>query len=131
VTVIAYEHVGMRVSDRDRAVALGFRVTAAMPEHEALERTDDAGIVLNLIANGVPREGARNALTDESIKMPGVTHAAFVVPDLDKTIDELRAAGISVSGGPIDLGRRRICLVRDPDGTVIEFDELNEGKRAT
>jgi lactoylglutathione lyase len=133
--VIAYEHVGIRVSDRDRALTfyevLGFRVSKALPDHEALELTSETGIALNLILNGVAREHARNVLIDEPTKLPGVTHAAFVVPDLDATITALRHAGIALTDGPLDLGRRRICFVRDPDGTVIELGELQNDERAS
>jgi lactoylglutathione lyase len=135
VTIIAYEHVGIRVSDRARAVAfyaaLGFRVTMELPDHDALELTSETGVVLNLILNGVAREHARNVLIDEPTKMPGVTHAAFTVPDLDATIADLRRAGIALTDGPLDLGRRRVGFVRDPDGTVIELDELKNDERSS
>jgi catechol 2,3-dioxygenase-like lactoylglutathione lyase family enzyme len=133
VAVMAYEHVGIRVSERQRALrfyaTLGFRLTEELPEHDALELRNGAGVVLNLIVNAVERAHARNVLIDDPIKLPGVTHSAFVVSNLDETIAMLQRAGIALSEGPIDLGRRRVCFVRDPDGTVIEFDEL-KGKEA-
>lgn len=126
IDITAYEHVGIRVSDRDRAVVFyeqfGFVVTEEFVEHAALEMENQAGVRINLIYNAVPRE--RNILMDEPVKHPGVTHPAFTVKSLDAVIAELNKAGIEISEGPLELERRRICFIRDPDANVVEFDEL-------
>ena len=127
IDITAYEHVGIRISDKRKGVAfyekLGFRVTEDFPEHKALEMENAAGVRINLIYNGRARLG--NILLDERDKYPGVTHPAFVVPSLDVVIEELSRHDISLSEGPVVVGdRRRICFVRDPDGNVVEFDEM-------
>lgn len=125
--VTAYEHVGIRVSDRDISKAfyekLGWREEINLPEHHANEMVNDAGVYINLIFNGAKR--AKNALMDEPIKLPGITHAAFIVTDLDDLMATLEREGIPLSGGPfIYSDRRRLIFIRDPDRNVLEFNEI-------
>ena len=127
--ISAYEHVGIRVTDRERAIRfygkLGWRVELDQPQFQAAEMVNDAGVYINLIFNGVPRESGRNILQDEPVKHPGVTHPAFVVDDLAALLALLEREGIRVTEGPLFIGeRRRAVFIRDPDGTVLEFDEL-------
>ncbi len=134
--VTAYEHVGIRVSDRIRSTkfyeALGWREEIDLPEHCANEMTNDAGVYINLIFNGVARDEARNVLQDEDVKHPGMTHAAFVVDDLEGLMAKLADEGIPISDGPhIYSDRRRLIFVRDPDGNVLEFNELLRNEAAT
>ncbi len=126
-----YEHVGIRVTERARAVdfyqKLGFREVKDLPEHQANEMISADGVYVNLIFNGVAREGNRNILMDEPVKYPGITHPAFVVEDFDGLVAMFEREGITITEGPIDIGgRRRVCFIRDPDGNVLEFDELYE-----
>jgi catechol 2,3-dioxygenase-like lactoylglutathione lyase family enzyme len=121
--------VGIRVSDRAEAIAfyeaLGFRERAYLPEHQANEMATEDGVFVNLIFNGVKRPERRNILMDEPLKYPGVTHPAFVVEDLDAVVAVCEREGIAISEGPIDIGgRRRVVFIRDPDGNVLEFDEM-------
>lgn len=125
--LLAYEHVGIRVSNRSASVAfyqnLGFDLIEDLPEHQALEMRSESGVYINLIYNAQPRE--RNILLDEPVKHPGVTHPAFIVDSLDALIDRLIALGVYITEGPEMIGdRRRVCFIRDPDGTVLEFDEI-------
>ncbi|EYR77459.1 VOC family protein [Shinella sp. DD12] len=125
--VTAYEHVGIRVTDRDAAREfygkLGWREAIDLPEHHANEMVNDAGIYINLIFNGVKRD--RNILQDEPLKYPGVTHVAFVVKEFDDLLAMLDREGIPLSGGPyIYSDRRRVIFVRDPDRNVLEFNEV-------
>ena len=127
--VTSYEHVGIRVTDRDRATrfyeALGWKEEIDLPEHKANEMVNPSGVYINLIFNGVPRENAKNILQDESVKHPGMTHAAFIVDNLDALVSKLGEAGIPISDGPhVYSGRRKLIFVRDPDGNVLEFNEL-------
>lgn len=131
--IVAYEQVGSHQQSRacDRILCRAglprHRIAAGARRIGAHERS---GIVLNLLLNGVRHAYASNVLVDEPLKLPGVTHAAFVVPDLEEMITALHEARLPLSGGSVDFGRRRICFVRDPDGTVVGFDELKDDRRS-
>jgi lactoylglutathione lyase len=125
----AYEHVGIRVTDRDAARdfynRLGWRVTSEMPEHSAAELVNESGVYINLIFNGVKRKDRTNILLDEPLRYPGMTHVAFVVDDLNDFMAMLDREGIRITEGPmIYSDRRRVIFIRDPDGNVLEFNEL-------
>ncbi len=127
--ITAYEHVGIRVTERSQACIfyekLGWREEIDLPEHHANEMVNDAGVYINLIFNGVKRPGGRNLLQDEPLKYPGMTHAAFIVEDLDDLLVLLELENIPLTGGPyIYSGRRKVVFLRDPDGNVLEFNEL-------
>ena len=90
-----------------------------------LEMATPAGVRINLVFNGTARADARNVLQDEPVKWPGVTHVAFVVDELDALVDWLETAGIAITEGPGPIGPRRVGLfIRDPDGNVLEFNQL-------
>lgn len=135
--LLAYDHVGIRVSELSRALdfyaLLGFRPEPGetWEEHDAVGLINDAGVRINLIHNGRCRDAGRNVLMDEPEKWPGLTHVALVVDSLDAVMKHLVDKRIALTGGPIQIGERRvICFVRDPDGNVIEFDELLASARA-
>ena len=57
-------------------------------------------------------------------KHPGITHIALLVTDLDAARATIEAAGISLSGGPIQFtSTARGFFVRDPDRNVIELHQ--------
>lgn len=127
--ITAIDHLGIRVTDRLVAVAfyesLGFRQTDYFPEHQANEMETPFGVRVNLIFNGAKRPQARNVLLDEPIKLPGITHPAFVVDDLDVLVTWLKRNGIAITEGPSPIGpRRKALFIRDPDGNVLEFDQI-------
>ena len=35
-----------------------------------------------------------------------------------------RREGVKITEGPVDWRRRTTCFIRDPDGNVLEFNEL-------
>ena len=126
------DHVGIRVTDRARAQAfyerLGFVFDPGedAPESRSIGLVNGEGARINLIYNAVAPPGGGNILLDASAKWPGYTHAAFVVDSLDALVGWLDAQGIRVTEGPsvFGHGRRKVCFIRDPDGNVIEFDEI-------
>ena len=127
--ITAYEHVGIRVTDRDAARVfyekLGWREEIDLPEHFANEMVNDAGVYINLIFNGVKRPQSRNILQDEPLKYPGMTHAAFIIDDMDDLVKILDHEKIKITDGPVIYsGRRKVLFIRDPDGNVLEFNEL-------
>lgn len=128
VGIQGYDHVGIRVSDADRALdfyrRLGFAVDPDFSNERVAEIVTPAGTRINLIFNGQARPN--NVLLDEPIKWPGYTHAAFVVEKLDALIEWAGREGVQVTEGPVDWGRRTTCFIRDPDGNVLEFNELKQ-----
>jgi len=128
VHATAYEHVGIRVSDPARARSfyerLGFREELRFDDY-ANEMATPAGVRINLVFNAIARTETTNVLQDEPVKLPGITHVAFVVDDLDALATWLDSAGIPITEGPGPIGPRRIGLFfRDPDGNVLEFNQL-------
>lgn len=127
--VLQYDHVGIRVSDKQRSVhfyeRLGFRQTALFDLHEANEMESPSGVRINLIFNATRLHHGRNPLLDEPVKLPGITHPAFVIEDIYALQDWLKAEGIAITEGIHRIGPRRITLfIRDPDGNVLEFNQL-------
>ena len=123
-----YDHVGIRVSDAERALRfyanLGFEPDPEFTDDDVAEIVAPDGTRINLIFNGVARDGAHNILLDDATKWPGYTHAAFVVDSLQRLMDWAALEGIAITEGPHDWGRRMTCFLRDPDGNVLEFNEL-------
>jgi catechol 2,3-dioxygenase-like lactoylglutathione lyase family enzyme len=130
VQINAYDHVGIRVTDRDRALRfyaeLGFERDAAHSTETADEIVNPAGVRLNLIPNGVPTPDHDNILLDRPQKWPGYTHAAFVVDRLADILEWAAARDVPITEGPVDWGRRMTCFLRDPDSNVLEFNELKD-----
>ncbi len=110
----------------ERALAfyadLGFAVDPDFTNARVAEIVNAAGVRMNLIFNGEVR--ANNILLDEPNKWPGYTHAAFIVDRLDDILAWAAERGVSITEGPVDWGRRITCFLRDPDGNVLEFNEL-------
>ena len=123
-----YDHVGIRVSDATRAVAfyerLGFAIDPDFSNERVAEMVTPDGTRINLIFNGLQRTSANNVLMDEPIKWPGYTHAAFVVDSLQRLLHWAAAEQVAITEGPVDWGRRLTCFLRDPDGNVLEFNEI-------
>jgi len=58
----------------------------------------------------------------------GITHICFDVVDVDQEYQRLKAAGVEFHCSPktIDNGRIRTTYGRDPDGNVLEFQQIQE-----
>lgn len=127
--ITAYDHVGIRVCDREIAIPfyerLGFHQTDYFRDQQANEMESSDGVRINLIFNAVKQPANFNVLLDSPIKLPGITHPAFIVDDLAALQRWLEQEGIPITQGPEAIGPRRIALFfRDPDGNVLEFDQL-------
>jgi len=128
-SILAIDHVGLRVSDRSRAMAfyrrLGFIETADFPDLEANEMVSANGVRINLIFNAT--RYPHNPLLDAPVKLPGFTHPAFIVDDLYALAAWFHQENIPITEQIHPIGPRRIALfIRDPDGNVLEFDQLLE-----
>jgi catechol 2,3-dioxygenase-like lactoylglutathione lyase family enzyme len=125
---LAFDHVGIRVVDKARSLAfyasLGFEVDPDYSNDRVAEIVAPSGLRLNLIFNGEERSGRSNVLMDIANKWPGITHAAFTVESMDELLAWANKNAVSITEGPVDWGRRTTCFLRDPDGNVLEFNEL-------
>jgi lactoylglutathione lyase len=128
VPIQGLAHVGIRVHDLERSVRfyalLGFEKTAGPigPEPVAI-LMHPSGLELNLVLNA-PSAEEPNVLMDVPERHPGITHIALLCPDIVAAKERLAAAGIALSGGPIQFmpGAKGI-FVRDPDRNVIELHQ--------
>ena len=125
--ITGYDHVGIRVSDAERALRfyerLGFIPDPGLSNERVAEIVTRDGTRVNLIFNGKRRPAARNILMDEPVKWPGFTHGAFIVESLQALLEWADHHGVGITEGPVDWGRRLTCFLRDPDGNVLEFNE--------
>ncbi|HEV2676988.1 MAG TPA: VOC family protein [Aliidongia sp.] len=130
--VAQIDHVGIRVTDRDRAQAFYERLGFVFdpdedsPGGRSIGLVNEAGARINLIYNGRLRDDGGNILMDIADKWPGYTHAAFLVDSIDDLVVWLKEQDIDITEGPsvFGHGRRKVCFIRDPDRNVIEFDEI-------
>jgi lactoylglutathione lyase len=125
--ILSFDHIGIRVTNADVSRAFyaqfGFVETEYFVDEQANEMETPSGVRINLIMNGVKR--TNNILQDEPVKHPGLTHLAFVVKDLSALQTWLQANKIAITEGPKQFSPRRITLfIRDPDGNVLEFNQL-------
>ena len=133
IQILSIDHIGIRVTDRDVSKAFyqqfGFVETAYFQADQANEMETQSGVRINLIMNGAKFKNKHgqpnNTLLDEPIKLPGITHLALIVDNLSELQTWLKANKIAITEGPVQLSPRRITLfIRDPDGNVLEFNEL-------
>jgi lactoylglutathione lyase len=126
VPITGWGHVGIRVHDMDRSLAfyelLGFRkvVGPIGPEPVAI-LVHPAGIEINLVLNA-PDADTPNPLMDVPHKLPGYTHMALTVADLDAAEKVLVDAGHAITGRMETPVGMKAIFVRDPDRNVVELD---------
>ncbi len=131
IPVVGIAHVGVRVHSLERSrrfyELLGFEFVVGPigPEPVAIVK-HPSGVEINFVLNA--REShAPNILMDVPEKHAGITHVALAVGDLTETMRALEAAGIVLSGGPIDFPTgHRAVFIRDPDGNVIELNSASK-----
>jgi glyoxylase I family protein len=88
----------------------------------AMLRASNAHIELFEYAAPVPRSGdPQRAVCDH-----GLTHLCFDVVDLPSEYERLKAAGVPFHCPPQWLGKGTVLTTyaRDPDGDVVEFQEI-------
>ena len=79
-----------------------------------------SGSRINLIMIGAKCPNNSNILLDEPIK-----YAGFVVDDIEKLQEWLQTNQVAITEGPRQFVPRRTTLfIRDPDGNVLEFNQL-------
>lgn len=127
MTIQRVDHIGIRVTDLDRALAFyalfGFG-DAILADGDAVAVIRNAeGVELNIVYNAAAGSDARNILMDVPDKYPGYTHVAFRVASIADAVRMLRENGIEITQGPVSFGRdgHVSVFLRDPDRNVIEL----------
>jgi lactoylglutathione lyase len=126
VNILQFDHIGIRVTDRKRAVdfyrGLGFEVLLEVDFDAVIIMKNASGVEINLIVNGVGPIDGKNILMDVPAKHPGFTHVALRVDSIAKTIGELQRLNIAITQGPVTFGGNEVSVfIRDPDRNVIEL----------
>lgn len=119
-------HTCYRITDIDRSVAfyeaLGFEERRRAPI-----RDEAINVFMSLPDDGPePRlELTYNFGVDSYDIGTAYGHIAIAAPDLDATLERLKAQGIEPEREPytVSQGGVRLCFVRDPDGYRIELIE--------
>lgn len=127
----SFEHVGMTVSNMDRAVTfycdlLGLKL-------HLRKKTDDGADLVFLDAGGgmleiiAPANGANRAV-DVPDDTAGLRHLTFLYESVDQTFARLEVAGVEIKERPRFAYNpevlHKVAFVRDPDGIIIELAEL-------
>jgi catechol 2,3-dioxygenase-like lactoylglutathione lyase family enzyme len=143
MTVRRMHHLGVVVEDLPAAVAffgaLGLEVEGewsagvddrldrvvgldGVQSDMAMVRTPDGHSRLELIRFRAPDGPGGDARAPAHA--PGLRHVAFVVEDLDATIERLRPHGAELVGAVERYGDTyRLCYVRGPAGIIVELAE--------
>jgi lactoylglutathione lyase len=119
-------HTCYRITDIDRSVAfyeaLGFEERRRVPIRE-----EAINVFMSMPDDGTePRlELTYNFGVDAYEIGTAYGHIAIAAPDLDATLERLKAQGIEPERPPYTIreGGNRLCFVRDPDGYRIELIE--------
>jgi catechol 2,3-dioxygenase-like lactoylglutathione lyase family enzyme len=141
-------HIAINARDLDRSVAfyqrLGFQVLAdrtvdnpklaeafAVPNPKCrfvhLRLGDDEqATVLDIVEWFGP--GTADGAGTPQQNQRGLTRFAVLTDDTDKVYEELKAAGAEFVTTPATVltpqGGWRVCLVKDPDGVVVQITQL-------
>ena len=129
ITIKQVDHIGIRVSDLDRAMAfysvLGFKIEHQSENDAVVIINNGQGIEINLIYNVSDTNDGKNILMDLGVKYAGYTHIALGVDSIKRTIDVLGANNIQITQGPVTMREGTVAVfVRDPDRNVLELRGL-------
>ncbi|MGI9436112.1 MAG: VOC family protein [Geminicoccaceae bacterium] len=119
------DHVGIRISDRERAVAfyecLGFELIAdgGFDQGHPLVMLHPSGININLLGPADAKAG-ENVLMDKPEKYPGITHIAIKMKSAEDTEAFVNANDIAITGRREFRGTKTV-FIRDPDRNVLEL----------
>ncbi|MCG8443089.1 MAG: VOC family protein [Caulobacterales bacterium] len=120
------DHIGIRVSDKQRSIAFYERLGFALVSDTGFEQghpvilRHPSGVVLNLLGPSTAGSG-ENILMDTPDKHPGITHVSFKIGSMDMTKSFLSANDIPVTG-EFTFKDLHAIFIRDPDRNVIELD---------
>lgn len=123
-------HVGIRISDKDRSVAfyaqLGFELLAdaGFANGHPIIMKHPGGVVVNLLGPATASAGS-NILMDVDEKYPGYTHMALTVDSLSAAKLFMEENDIEITGS-FTFGNMSAIFIRDPDRNVIELDAYGD-----
>ncbi|MBB3593442.1 glyoxylase I family protein [Rhizobium sp. BK529] len=131
----SFEHIGMTVSNMDRAVAfycgllgLKLHLRKQMPDGMQVAFLDAGGGMLEVFA---PPGGATRA-KDVPDGTAGVKHITFHFENIEEIFARLEEAGVEIKERPRFAVHsemlHRIAFVRDPDGIVVELAERSRNR---
>jgi len=133
--LIAFEHVGMTVSNMDRAVAFYCDLLGlTLAQRNKVDRGEigffDTGAgMLEVFA---PEAPTVDRFRDVPLHEAGIRHLTFAYSDLAEVLGRLEAAGVEVIEGPRGARNtpliKQLAFVRDPDGIMVELIERGEGR---
>ena len=121
------DHIGIRVSDRDRAIKFynlfGFKSVRAADNDDVIVMKNDKNVEINIIFNANNNNNNNNILMDEVERFPGYTHVAFRVDSIKSTIEKLNKNNIKITQGPVAFGQdgHVSVFLRDPDRNTLEL----------
>ena len=110
------DHIAITVKDLDRAII--FYSLLGLKKVGEFERDGQKAVF-------VGNENAKIELFEstESCERKKCCHFCFLVEDLDKTYNELRAKGIYVDSIEKGITVKKYCYLKDVDGNNIELCE--------
>jgi catechol 2,3-dioxygenase-like lactoylglutathione lyase family enzyme len=73
----------------------------------------------------------RPPIADRPVCDAGLTHICFDVVDLQSEYDRLVAAGVTFHCPPTELGMVSTTYARDPDGNIVEMQEIDDRDGST
>ncbi len=147
---VAFHHVGITVSNLERAVAWygkifglkpGVSLEVSGPTGEQVLRLPPhihraallpvGDFVIELL-EFIPQRKDKVEMRQDDV---GYVYICFAVEDLDEVYERLSAEGIDFHTEPLladqgQLAGSKFCVMRDPDGKTIEFIEAGPGMNA-
>ena len=119
------DHVGLRISDKDRSVAfyqgLGFELIAdgGFEQGHPIVMLHPSGVVFNLLGPATEGQG-KNILMDIEDKYPGYTHVALKLASVEEAENLFQESGVTITGRRSFRGVSTV-FIRDPDRNVLEL----------
>jgi lactoylglutathione lyase len=113
-------HVGISTQNYDAALAF-YRDTLGAKEAFTV-RNDDGTVRLTYLQ--LSRDTFVELLPAAGNQAAGVTHLGIETDDLDASVANLRARGVTVGEVTVGVSKARVARIRDPDGVQIEVMQM-------
>ncbi|MDX6227651.1 MAG: hypothetical protein QOI76_1041 [Frankiales bacterium] len=132
---LTVSHTFLTVDDQDKALAFynGVLGLAVMNDVDfegwrwlTVGSPDQPGVEIVLMPPLGPMASEKEVILD-LMRKGAMNGLIFRTANLDKTFEEIRAAGGEVMQEPIDQPYGRDCAFRDPFGNSLRFSELAAG----